>query len=240
MSVAIVTGSSGLIGSEAARFLDEGGLTVVGIDNNLRQYFLGEEGSTTWKKSSTSTNWTSAGANSATDRGTVVLGTLKPAAKGKITIVLNTAGIAVVQKWINNPSTNFGFIFQNYANGNRQLTFDSREASTVANRPKLTIQYAEPLPVLSVNAGSDQSIFLTGSADLYGAASYSNAALLPATASIQWTVVSGPAAVAIGDPASLDTTATFSDAGDYVLRLAIDDGVQSAFDEVSITVTSVI
>jgi CDP-paratose 2-epimerase len=48
MSVAIVTGSSGLIGSEAARFLDERGLTVVGIDNNLREYFFGEEGSTAW------------------------------------------------------------------------------------------------------------------------------------------------------------------------------------------------
>jgi len=48
MSVAIVTGSSGLIGSETARFLHEKGLEVVGIDNNLRSYFFGPESSTDW------------------------------------------------------------------------------------------------------------------------------------------------------------------------------------------------
>jgi CDP-paratose 2-epimerase len=48
MSVAIVTGSSGLIGSETVRFLHEKGLEVVGIDNNLRKYFYGEDGSTEW------------------------------------------------------------------------------------------------------------------------------------------------------------------------------------------------
>ena len=45
MSVAVVTGSSGLIGSETARFFHEQGLEVVGIDNNLRRYFFGEDGS---------------------------------------------------------------------------------------------------------------------------------------------------------------------------------------------------
>lgn len=48
MSVAIVTGSSGLIGSETVRFLHDKGLTVVGIDNNLREYFFGADGSTAW------------------------------------------------------------------------------------------------------------------------------------------------------------------------------------------------
>ena len=48
MSVAIVTGSSGLIGSETVRFLHAKGLDVVGIDNNMRQYFFGEDGSVAW------------------------------------------------------------------------------------------------------------------------------------------------------------------------------------------------
>ena len=48
MSVAIVTGSSGLIGSETAKFLDARGLHVVGIDNDMRRYFFGEDGSTEW------------------------------------------------------------------------------------------------------------------------------------------------------------------------------------------------
>ena len=49
MSVAVVTGSAGLIGSEAAKFLDSQGMDVVGIDNNLRGYFFGPEASTEWK-----------------------------------------------------------------------------------------------------------------------------------------------------------------------------------------------
>jgi CDP-paratose 2-epimerase len=48
MSVAVVTGSSGLIGSETAKFLHEKGMHVVGIDNNMRKYFFGEDGSVEW------------------------------------------------------------------------------------------------------------------------------------------------------------------------------------------------
>lgn len=48
MSVAIVTGASGLIGSETVRFLHVKGMTVVGIDNNMRSYFFGSDGSTDW------------------------------------------------------------------------------------------------------------------------------------------------------------------------------------------------
>lgn len=48
MSVAIVTGSGGLVGSETAKFLHRQGLDVVGIDNDMRGYFFGNEGSTAW------------------------------------------------------------------------------------------------------------------------------------------------------------------------------------------------
>jgi CDP-paratose 2-epimerase len=48
MSVAIVTGSSGLIGSEAARFFHEKDLHIVGLDNDMRRYFFGADGSTEW------------------------------------------------------------------------------------------------------------------------------------------------------------------------------------------------
>ena len=46
MPVAIITGSGGLIGSEACRRFASGGLDVVGIDNDMRAYFFGEEAST--------------------------------------------------------------------------------------------------------------------------------------------------------------------------------------------------
>lgn len=50
MSVAIVTGSAGLIGSEAAGFFAEQGLDVVGIDNDMRKLFFGDEASTDWNR----------------------------------------------------------------------------------------------------------------------------------------------------------------------------------------------
>lgn len=48
MSVAIITGSAGLVGSEAARYFSAQGLDVVGIDNDMRARFFGQEASTQW------------------------------------------------------------------------------------------------------------------------------------------------------------------------------------------------
>jgi CDP-paratose 2-epimerase len=44
----MVTGSSGLIGSEAVKFFHGQGFDVVGIDNNMREYFFGPDGSVDW------------------------------------------------------------------------------------------------------------------------------------------------------------------------------------------------
>ena len=46
MKTAVVTGSAGLIGSESVKALHEAGFVVVGIDNDLRAYFFGDEAST--------------------------------------------------------------------------------------------------------------------------------------------------------------------------------------------------
>ena len=52
MSLAIITGSSGLVGSESVNFFCDKGFDVIGIDNNLRQFFFGKDGSTLWVKKS--------------------------------------------------------------------------------------------------------------------------------------------------------------------------------------------
>ena len=44
----LVTGSSGLIGSEAAAHFDRQGHEVVGVDNNMRRVFFGAAGDTLW------------------------------------------------------------------------------------------------------------------------------------------------------------------------------------------------
>lgn len=46
----LITGSAGLIGSEAAKFFAYQGFDVVGVDNDMRQYFFGKEASTTWNR----------------------------------------------------------------------------------------------------------------------------------------------------------------------------------------------
>ncbi len=50
MSTVIITGSSGLVGSEAVNFFSKKGFDVIGIDNNLRKFFFGKDGSTLWIK----------------------------------------------------------------------------------------------------------------------------------------------------------------------------------------------
>jgi len=51
MKIALITGSGGLIGSEAVSFFAGKFDLVVGIDNNLREYFFGAEASTDWNRS---------------------------------------------------------------------------------------------------------------------------------------------------------------------------------------------
>ena len=50
MSVVLITGSSGLVGSESVNYFCEKGFDVIGIDNNLRKFFFGSDGSTLWVK----------------------------------------------------------------------------------------------------------------------------------------------------------------------------------------------
>jgi CDP-paratose 2-epimerase len=50
MKTAIITGSAGLIGSESVRFFADKGFQIVGIDNDMRKVFFGEDASTSWNR----------------------------------------------------------------------------------------------------------------------------------------------------------------------------------------------
>lgn len=50
MKKILVTGSTGLIGSECVRFFIEKGFAVIGIDNNMRKTFFGDDACTEWSK----------------------------------------------------------------------------------------------------------------------------------------------------------------------------------------------
>ena len=49
MSLVLITGSSGLVGSESVDFFCQKGFNVVGVDNDLRKHFFGKKASTKWQ-----------------------------------------------------------------------------------------------------------------------------------------------------------------------------------------------
>lgn len=50
MSIVLITGSCGLIGAESSKFFCDQGFDVLGIDNNYRKLFFGNDGDTNWVK----------------------------------------------------------------------------------------------------------------------------------------------------------------------------------------------
>jgi hypothetical protein len=88
-----------------------------------------------------------------------------------------------------------------------------------------------------VSAGSDATVTRPASAALDGTVTDDG---LPTTGSLTsaWSKVSGPGTATFGDEDAVDTSAKFSAAGVYVLRLTADDGALSNSDDVKITVNA--
>ena len=87
----------------------------------------------------------------------------------------------------------------------------------------------------TVNAGANQTITLPASASLNGTIT-DDGLPTPGTLTSAWTRVSGPGNVSFANASAIDTTASFTTAGTYVLRLTANDGALSAGDDVTVTV----
>jgi pectate lyase len=87
----------------------------------------------------------------------------------------------------------------------------------------------------TVNAGANQTITMPASVTLDATVNDDG---LPASGKMTsaWSRVSGPGSVSFANPSAVDTTASFTMAGTYVLRLTANDGALSVGDEVTITV----
>ena len=88
-----------------------------------------------------------------------------------------------------------------------------------------------------VNAGPDLTVALPATATLNATVTDDGLPNPPASVTTAWSKVSGPGTVTFGNAAAVDTTAGFSVAGTYILRLTANDGALVAADDVTVTVT---
>lgn len=200
-----------------------------------------DEGQVTWQQPRGGSPWQTSGAQGSADRGSSVLGGVVAPAPGPITFELTSAGIDAVQSWVNNSATNFGVIIQDYDNYDG-IAFASREASTQAARPKLTVTYlanGNPGTNLApiVDAGPDRSILVSSVLDLDGDVRDDRLPESPGTLVTQWRKISGPGDVHFADASAVDTTASFTDVGTYVLELSANDGELTGSEQVRVNVS---
>jgi hypothetical protein len=90
----------------------------------------------------------------------------------------------------------------------------------------------------SVGAGADQTITLPASAALSGTANDDGLPITPGLLTFTWSKVSGPGTVTFANTHALSTSASFSAAGSYVLRLTASDGSLSGSDDLTVVVNS--
>jgi hypothetical protein len=103
----------------------------------------------------------------------------------------------------------------------------SDDRGDASQRPKLTLTYrGDFLP--SVSPGAAFSARMDGAVQLSGSASNQTEVL--------WTKVSGPGVVTFADSSDPATTVSFSQPGNYVLRLTATNALGKTSDEVAIAV----
>jgi len=185
----------------------------------------------TWTSRTGMVNWTTAGGDFAASALSTVEGYLA-AVDAQKTFPSTTALLDAVKAAIANgtpldlailsPSTESG-------TANTYTRLHSDEASDTAKRPRLTITYgADPnLPTVSAGTappGATSAVAAT----LNGTVSNATTTL--------WTKVSGPGSVTFGNASSASTQATFSQAGEYILRLAAGNASGQTSGDLAVTV----
>ena len=89
-------------------------------------------------------------------------------------------------------------------------------------------------PMVSVPVAA--SVVIGSSLSLTGTAVDDGLPNPPAALTYAWSVVSGPGTVAFSEPTALQTNATFTEAGSYVLRLTADDSELTGSDDITVSV----
>jgi len=96
----------------------------------------------------------------------------------------------------------------------------------------------QPNQAPSVYAGPDQAVTLSNIANLDATVTDDGLPDSPGAVTTTWSKFGGPetGTVIFGDASAVDTTASFSEAGSYVLELTANDGELTSNDELTVTV----
>ncbi len=142
----------------------------------------------------------------------------------------------VIQEVVSRPGWTSGNALAIIVTGTGERVAEARNAgATLA--PLLHVEYTTSTQLRPVvNAGADLGVTLGDPANLDGTVTDDGLPDPPAAVIATWTKVSGPGNVTFGNANAVDTTATFSAAGNYVLRLTASDSQLSASDDVAVTV----
>lgn len=145
---------------------------------------------------------------------------------------------AVVQEVVGRPGWASGNALALLVTGTGHRTaraFEGKPAGAALLHVEYVTGPPPPNQAPTVDAGADRTISLPSPAAL-DATVTDDGQPTPAALTTTWSSVSGPGTVTFANPAAIDTTATFSAAGVYVLRLSASDGELSSSDTVQVTV----
>ena len=127
------------------------------------------------------------------------------------------------------PSTSYPFFIQAVPSSGPLVNSNTVTVTTLAGGPTNVAP--------TVSAGSDLAVTLPASASLDGTVSDDGLPNPPGSVTTTWSKVSGPGTVTFGSTSSVDTTASFSVSGTYVLRLTANDSSLSSSDDVQVVVS---
>lgn len=97
------------------------------------------ESEATWDRPRVGATWNTTGASGASDRSSLVSATFA-APLGSLVVELTPEGVADVQRWVDDPSTNHGWTIQAVSNSDGFVAH-SRESLTATLRPRLEVTY---------------------------------------------------------------------------------------------------
>jgi hypothetical protein len=143
---------------------------------------------------------------------------------------------SIVQEIVNRPQWTPGNSIVILFEGSGTRTADSFNGNN-GTAAKLFVEYitSDQNPP-SVNAGPDQTITNPNVAILDASITDDGLPNPPGTVTSNWSQLSGPGTAGFGDTTLIDTTVSFSVAGNYRLQLSAFDGEKFGNDEISITV----